>query len=94
MNLSISRVGEVSAFLVNLDGCGSVGTHGVGRQEEGVAVAPGADNNGVSGKAFDFTGNQVTGDDATCLAIDDDQVEHFIAGVQFYRPFVHLTAQG
>jgi len=94
MNLSISRVGEVGTFLVNLDGGGSVGTHGVGRQEEGIAVASGTDNNGMSGEAFNFTGNQVTSDDAARLAIDDDQVEHFIAGIQFDRPFVHLTAQG
>ena len=39
---------------------------------------------------FQFTGNQVSGDDAACLSVDDDQLHHFMAGMHFNSTQSHL----
>jgi hypothetical protein len=45
-------------------GRGDVAAHGVGRQEEDVAVAAGGEHDGVGQPGLDLAGDQVAGDDA------------------------------
>ena len=73
-------VGEECASLVALPGGRTVGVHGVGAQEVGVAITAGGEHHGVGAEAFDLAVGQVAGDDAFGFAVDDDQVEHLVAG--------------
>ena len=54
---------------------GDVARHGVGREEEDVAVAAGGQHDGVAGVGADLAGQQVAGDDAGAAAVDDDDVD-------------------
>ena len=93
MNLRIGRVGKVGTFVVALYGNRAVRCHGVGRKEVYVTVSTGSDNYGVSGKALDVAGYQVTGNDTAGTAVDDDEVEHLVAGILFYRTFLYLAVE-
>ena len=91
--LSESGIGKISAFFIALHGSQSVRTHSIGREEERASVTAGCDYHGVSGVTFDFSGDEVTGDDTACASVDDDEVEHFMTREKFHRAFFHLTAQ-
>ena len=81
MDLRHTGVGEVSTLLVALPGCRAVGGHCISREEEGVAIAPGADDYGMGCEALDLARDEVTGDDPSGTAVDEDDVEHLVAGV-------------
>ena len=94
MDLYISGVGEPGTLAVASHGSRAVASHGVGAEEVSVAVTARSDNHGVGGKALQLTRHQVLGDDAACASVDDDNVLHFIAGIEFYGTGSHLAAQG
>ncbi len=71
VDLGEAGVGEVGAAAVGAPDRGGVGVHGVRRQVEDVAGEVG----------LGLPGDQVAGDDAAGLAVDDDQVEHLGARV-------------
>ena len=87
MDLGVAGVGKEGAFAVSTPGGGHVAAHGVGGEVEDVAVAAGAEEDGVAGVGFDFAGDEVAGDDALGVAVNGHEVEHFHAGV-------HLDAAG
>lgn len=82
VDLRETRVGEVRAAPVGTPDGGGVGVHGVRRQIEDVAVAAARQHDRVGEVRVDLAGDQVARDDATGLAVDDDQVEHLGTGVQ------------
>ena len=47
----------------------------------------------MSSKALDLTRDEVTGDDTTSTAVDDDDVKHLVAGVHLHRALTDLAAQ-
>jgi hypothetical protein len=53
----------------------------IGREIEDVAVAAGAEQDGVAGPALHLAAHEVTGDDALGVAVDEHQVEHLAPGV-------------
>ncbi len=57
-------------------GGGHVAAHGVGAQVEHVAVAAGAQHDGVGRVALDLTGDEITGDDAAGLTVLHHELEH------------------
>ena len=93
VNLCEGGVCEVSTLAVALHGSRTVATHSIGREEEGVAITAGTDNYGVGREALDLTSHEVACDDTTCTAIDDNEVEHLVAGVELYVAQLYLTAQ-
>ena len=64
MNLREARVGEQRAAFVRAPARRDVRAFGVGRKEEDVAVAAGAEDDGVGKMSVDFAGHQVARDDA------------------------------
>lgn len=83
VDLGEAGVGEVRAAPVGAPDGGGVGVHGVRRQVEDVAVAAAGQDDRVGEVGVDLPGDEVAGDDAAGLAVDDDQVEHLGTGVQF-----------
>ena len=55
--------------------------------------ATGSDYHSVGGKTFQFTGNEVLCNDTAGTSVNEDNIFHFVAGVQFYGTYVHLAAQ-
>ena len=51
----------------------------VRREIEDVDVAAGAEDHRVGRVRLDLAGDQVAGDDALGVAVDDDEVEHLVA---------------
>ena len=94
VNLREAGVGEEGAALVGLVGGGDVAAHRVGGQEEDVAVAARAEQDGVPCVGLDFTGDQVAGDDAPGFAVHQHQVHHFMAGEHFNVSLGHFLFQG
>jgi hypothetical protein len=60
---------------------GHVAAHGVGGEEEDVAVAAGGEHDGVSGPRLDLAVDHVAGHDAAGATVDDDDLHHLVAGV-------------
>ena len=94
VDLRHTGVGEVGALLVALP-CGrTVRGHGVRRKEEDVGVTARGDHYGVGSVTLDGAGDEVADDDAACTAVDDNEVEHFVARKHLHFAFAHLTAEG
>ena len=81
VDLRVAGVGHVGALAVRTPRGGDVGAHRVGREVEDVAVAAGGEHDDVGEVGLDLAGDQVAGDDAAGLAVDDDDLEHLVAGV-------------
>ena len=71
-----------------------VAAHGVGRQVEHAAVAAGGHDDGVRLVAFQLAGDQVAHDDAARLAVDEHQVQEFLADVELDVAQAHLAHHG
>ena len=93
VDLRVAGVGEERAPPVGPPRRRRVGVLGVGREEEDVAVAAGAQQHGVGGVAADLPGDEVADDDAAGHAVLHDEVEHLGAGVELDRASVHLVHQ-
>src|ERR1700693_3556641 len=91
MDLSEARVGERSAPLVGPPDSGAVGAFRVGRQIINVAVATGAQDDGVGDVRLDPASDQVAGDDPAGLAVYDHQVQHLGARKHGHAPGVYLA---
>ena len=94
MDLREAGVGEEGTTLVGFVGGSDVATHRVGGQEEHVAVAARAEQDGIPCVGFDFAGNQIAGDDALGFAVHQHQVHHFMAGEHFNVSLGHFLFQG
>ncbi len=79
VDLREAGVGEVRAALVRAPRGRHVRVDGVGREVEHRAVAARAEQHGLALVRLELAGDQVAGDDAARLAVDDDQVEHLAA---------------
>ena len=94
VDLREAGVGETGTLAVALE-CGrTVRGHGVRREEEYVAVTARGEYDGVCAVALDLARHEVAGDNAACLTVLDDQVEHLVAGVALHRPCGDLLVQG
>ena len=47
----------------------------------------------MRGEALDLTRDEVTSNDTTSTAVDDDDIEHLVTGVHLHRALTDLTAQ-
>ena len=93
VNLREAGIRHVRAFLVGLPRRGDVGAHGIGAQEKDVAVSARGKHNRVCCVAFQLTGDQVAGNDATALPVDDDHVHHLVAGEHLHLALRNLSTQ-
>ena len=98
VDLCEAGVSKICSVAVHLHSSRAVGSHCVGGEEEGVAVAAGTNHHCVSEETLDASGYEVAGDDTTCtrftiLVFDHDDVEHLIAGVHLHFAFADLAAQ-
>ena len=81
VDLRVAGVCEARAALVALESRSYAATLRVGGKIEYVAVAARAEQNRVGGVSFDFACYEIADDNALCVAVDENQVEHFAAGV-------------
>jgi hypothetical protein len=86
VDLRVAGVPEVRALAVRPPPCGDVAAHGVGGQEEHVAVAAGGEYDCVGEPGLDGAGDHVAGHDAARLAVGDDQLDHLVTAVHRDRP--------
>ena len=94
VNLGEAGIGEQRAALVRAPDGGGVAALGVGGEVVDVAVAAGAEHDGVGEVALDLAGDQVAGDDAARAAVDHDQVEHLGAREHLHLAEADLAFQG
>ena len=85
VDLRVAGVAEVGALAVRAPRRGDVAAHRVGREVEDVAVAAGREHDGVGEVRLDLAGDEVAGDDAAGLAVDDDDLEHLVAAEHLHR---------
>ena len=93
VNLHVRGVSKHCTLAVALNGSGAVAAHGVGREEIGVAITAGSDDNGIGREALQLARRQVLGNDTTGAAVDDDHVFHLIAGEELHLAGLHLSTQ-
>ena len=93
MDLRVAGVAEEGTLAVRPPNSGRVAPHGVGRQEEDVAVAASPEDDGIGGPGLDLTGDHVAGDDAAGTAIDNDQLDHLVTRIHFDGTGLNLALQ-
>lgn len=94
MDLGEAGVGEVRALAVRPPGGGDVAALGVGGEVEDVAVAAGGEHHRVGELGRDLTGDQVADHDAAGPPVDDDELQHLVAGVHLHVAEADLPLQG
>ena len=94
MDLGVAGIGECGAPLVGAPGGGHVGSAGIRREVVDVAVAAGAEQDGVGGVGRDLAGDEVAGDDPLGMAVDKNEVEHLGVLVHLHAAEGDLGAQG
>ena len=77
MDLRVAGIGKGRTTLEGAPCRGDIAASGIGGEVEGRAVAAGAEEDGVGGVALDLAGQEVAGDDALCVAVDQHNIEHF-----------------
>ena len=98
VNLRVAGVSEISAVAIHLHSGGAVGCHGVGGEEEGVAITAGSDYYSVSEEALDAASNEVASDDTACallavLVLNHDDIKHLVAVVHLHLALAYLAAE-
>ena len=93
VNLNVCRICEYSTLAVARDSSCTVTTHSVSRQEVSVTITTGSDYYSVSSETFQFACYKIFCDDTAGTSVNDDNILHFVAGVQFNSTYVYLTAQ-
>src|ERR1700722_14695187 len=94
MDLGIARVGKECSTLVSAPDGSHIGALGIGGEIVDVAIAAGAQDDRVGKVGGDGAGDQVTGDDAASLSVDDDEVEHLRARMHSHGAGVDLAFEG
>ena len=94
VDLRVAGVRHVGALAVRPPGRGDVAAHGVGGEEEDVAVAAAGQHHDVGEVGLDLAGHQVADDDAAGPAVDDDQLEHLVPRVAADRAGGDLPLEG
>ena len=93
VDLCEAGIGHGSALLVGLPCSRHIGSHGVGGQEKDVAVTTGAQKHGVGTVAFQFSGDQVAGDDPSRLSVDHHKVHHLVSRIHLHLALGDLALQ-
>src|SRR5882724_3438927 len=84
MNLCEARIAEERAATVGTpDRCG-VGSLGIGRKIEDVAVTAGCQHHDIRCIRINGAGYQVARNDATGFTVDQNKVEHLATGVHLH----------
>jgi len=79
--LDEAGVSHVGAAAHGFPCGGHVGAHGIGREVVDIAVAAGGEDDGVGAVAFELAGEEVADDDTTGLAVDEYDIDEFVAVV-------------
>src|SRR2546423_4710391 len=77
MSLGETRVREERAFFVSAISGGDVAATRVRRKIKNVSVAAGREHDRIAGVRLDFSRDETAGDDSFCVAVDQNQIEHF-----------------
>ena len=94
VDLRVAGVGHVGALAVRTPGGRDVAAHRVGGEEEDVAVAAGGEHHDVGEVRLDLAGDHVAHDDAARPTVDDDELDHLVAGVALDRAGGDLALEG
>ena len=74
--------------------CGDIAPFGHCRQVIHIAVAPGAQHDGIRGVRFHLPSRQVSDDDAACQSVYNNQFQHFTASEQLNLAHTNLPHHG
>src|SRR5690606_15920041 len=91
VNLCVTWIGEESTAFVSSPSSCNITAHRICRKEENVSVTTGTQQYCMSFMRFDFSGDEVTGNDTTCMAINFYQIEHFMTIIGLDFPFFYLA---
>ena len=81
MNLREAGIGKEGTLPVALHQSRSVGIHCIGGKEIGIAISAGSKHNSVGTETLQFAGNKITSYNTFSLTVDNDEVEHLVAGI-------------
>ena len=93
VDLNIRRICHVSTLTVALNGSCAVAAHSVSREEISISITSGSNHYGIGCETFKLTGNEVLGDNTTCMAVNDNNVFHFIAREELHLARIDLCTQ-
>ena len=93
VNLRVAGIREQRALAVRAPRGGHVAGHGVGGEEEHVAVSTGGHHHSVSGVRHHLTGHEVARDDAGATTFDRHHIDEFGAVEQTHVAQTNLASQ-
>ena len=82
MDLGETGVRETSASLVGPPDGSGVGHSRIGREEEDIRISARRKDHGIAGDRFDLAVDHVADHDPARLSVNDNEIEHFPAGIE------------
>ena len=93
VNLNVRRICKVSTLTIALNGCRTVTTHSVCREEISVTITTSSNHHSVSAETLQLTSNKVLGNNTTSATINDDHILHLITGVELHLTSLYLARE-
>ena len=91
MNLRETGIRESGAAFMSTPDGRTIGSLRIRRQIENISVTAGSKDYCVGQVRLDFSGDQISSDNAASLPFDHDEIEHFRTGKHGYFARADLT---
>src|SRR5690606_7168434 len=94
VNLSKAGIGEIGTTAMGTPNGGGIAAPAIGGEEKHIGVTTRAYDHAIRFMGFDFTIEQVAGDDATAHAIVGHHIQHLMAVKHLDRFRLDLAGEG
>ena len=93
VDLCHTRIGKVCALFVALPCGGAIRGHCVGGEEVSIPISPSSYYHGMSCVTLNRSRGEIAGNDTPCTTLDNNEVEHFVTGIELNAPLSHLATE-
>src|ERR1035437_1141464 len=91
MNLCEARIAEECTFFMRLPDRSGIAAHGVGGEIKNISVTTGTKQNSMAEMPFEFSCNQIPGDNSSCFSVNKYHIQHFVARTHSNGSFSDLS---
>src|SRR4051812_28170409 len=93
MYLCETWIAEISTFFMSFPDSSNVTTHGIGRKIKYISITAAAQQHSMTKMSFQFTCDQISCNDATCLSINRYNFKHLMTRIHFHIAQCYLSLE-
>ena len=93
VDLCHARIGKECALFVALPSRRAIRGHCVGGEEVSIPISSGSYYHGMSCITLNRSRGEIAGNDTPCTPLDNNEIKHFVTGIELNAPFSHLATE-